>query len=142
MVVLGVALAALVSVPAIAQAATDAGPAEHAHGGHAKFPMTAAEFKTKVDSRLAKAREHMEKEAATLPADKAREKRAEFERGVVRVNQEVGRVGADGKVTKEEAKEVRKVARESKVGGRHHGGRGRHHKDGDAAKRGDGGPKQ
>ena len=92
---------------------------------HAKFPMTATDFKTKVDTRVAKAREGMEKRAATLPADKARELRAEFDRGVVRVNQEVTRVSADGKVTKEEAKEVRKVAKEAHIG-RGHGGR--HHK--------------
>lgn len=122
---LGVALAALVSVPAIAQAAADA-PREHAHE-HAKFPMTAADFKTKVDARTTKARAEMEKHAATLPADKARELRAEFDRGVARVNQEVTRVTADGKVTKEEAKEVRKVAREAHIGRGHHG-RARHHK--------------
>ncbi len=125
--VLGVALAALVSVPAIAQAATDA-PQPAAHE-HAKFPMTAAEFKTKVDARTTKARAEMEKHAATLPADKARELRAEFDRGLVRVNQEVTRVGADGKVTKEEAKEVRKVAREAHIGrGGHH--RGHHRSEG------------
>ncbi len=124
--VLGVALAALVSVPAIAQAATDA-PPQHAAHEHATFPMTAAEFKTRVDTRTTKARAEMETHAATLPADKARELRAEFDRGVARVNQEVARVGADGKVTKEEAKEVRKVAREAHIGrGGHHGGR--HHK--------------
>ena len=121
--VLGVALAALVSVPAIAQASTDA--PQHAAHEHAKFPMTAADFKTKVDARTTKARAEMEKHAATLPADKARERRAEFDRGVARVNQEVTRVGADGKVTKEEAKEVRKIAREAHIGrGGHH--RGRH----------------
>jgi len=120
----------LVSVPAIAQAGTDA-PREAGAHQHANFPMTATDFKTKVDTRIAKAREGMEKRAATLPADKARELRAEFDRGVVRVNQEVTRVSADGKVTKEEAKEVRKVAKEAHIGRGHHG---RGHKQNGATK--------
>src|SRR4051794_4081736 len=48
--------------------------------GHEKVrsPRPAAAFKQKVDSRQAKAREHMEKRAATLTAEQAKELRAKF----------------------------------------------------------------
>ncbi|MBL8031521.1 MAG: DUF1761 domain-containing protein, partial [Candidatus Doudnabacteria bacterium] len=38
-----------------------------------KFPMAGAEFKAKVDQRVAKARQHMESRVTNLPADKQKE---------------------------------------------------------------------
>src|SRR4051794_10648605 len=106
------ALATLVSVPAFA-------------GDHAKasFPMPAAAFEQKVDARQAKARERMEKQAATLPADQAKELRAKFDAGVAKIKAEVARATADGTVTKEEADAVRKVVHEVRGG---HGNHARH----------------
>jgi hypothetical protein len=84
------------------------------------FPMPAAAFKAKVDARQAKAREHMEKRAATLTAEQAKELRAKFDAGVVKVNAEVAKATADGTVTKDEAKAVRHVASELRGhGGKH-----------------------
>lgn len=83
------------------------------------FPMPAAAFKAKIDAKQAKAREHMEKRAATLNAEQAKELRAKFDAGTAKVNAEVAKVTADGTVTKDEAKEVRKVAHEARGG--HHG---------------------
>ncbi len=94
-------------------------------GDHGQsFPMPAAAFQQKVTARQAKSREHMEKRAATLNADQAKELRAKFDAGVTKVNAEVGKATADGTVTKEEAKEVRKVAKELRGGHGKHAGRG------------------
>ncbi len=76
-------------------------------GDGKKFPVAAAEFKQKVDARIAKARTHMEERAAKLPADKAKEARATFDAGVAKVNAEVQKAVADGTVTKDEAHQVR-----------------------------------
>lgn len=79
---------------------------------HGSFPMTATDFKAKVDARTKKAREHMEKRAANLDATAAKELRAKFDAGVAKVNAEVSKATADGTVTADEAKAVRQVARE------------------------------
>jgi hypothetical protein len=85
----------------------------------ASFPMPAAQFKQKVDTRMANAKKHMEERASKLPADQAKELRAKFDAGAAKVNAEVAKATADGTVTKEEAKAVHTVAREAKGG--HHG---------------------
>ena len=128
---LALGLALMVSVPAMAMAGQDgAGQAGAGPDGgsgqkpHVVFPMPATAFSAKITTREQHARERMEREAATLPADKAKELRANFDRGVVRVNVEVARVSADGTVTKDEAKEVRKVAHEAGI----HLGHGHHRK--------------
>lgn len=96
------AVASLVAVPALAK-----GKGDHAK----KFPMAAAEFKAKVDSRTAKAKERMEEKAKQLPADQAKELRAKFDAGAAQINAEVAKATADGTVTLEEAKKVREVAK-------------------------------
>ncbi|HVH44491.1 MAG TPA: hypothetical protein VM925_19190 [Labilithrix sp.] len=99
-------------------------------GEHEKpsFPMPAATFRQRVDSRQAKAREHMEKRATKLTPEQAKELRAKFDAGVAKVNVEVNKATADGTVTKDEADAVRKVAKEV---------RGHHHRGGKHAKRGE-----
>jgi hypothetical protein len=95
---------------------------QHAKSGSGKkFPMPAADFKQKIDQRLAKARAHMEQRAAKLPEGKAKEARASFEAGVAKVNAEVAKVTSDGTVTKDEAGQVRATMKEvrSQHGGRH-----------------------
>lgn len=93
-----VALSALVAVPAFAQ---------EGKGERPSFPMPAATFKQHVDTRMQKAREHMEKRASELPADQAKEVRAKFDAKLAKVNAEVAKAIADGTVTKEEAQAVR-----------------------------------
>lgn len=90
------------------------------------FPMPAATFKQKVDAREARAREHMEKHAGKLSPEQAKELRAKFDAGVAKINAEVGKATADGTVTKEEADNVRKVAKEVR-GGHGHGKHARRH---------------
>lgn len=128
-----VTLAALVATPAIASAAEGSGnaPAKvHAKGDssdkgeRASFPMPAPAFKQKVDGRLAKARVRMEKRAAKLGGEEAKDLRAKFDAGAAQVNQEVAKATADGTVTKDEAKRVREAAR-AIVG--HHGKHARRH---------------
>jgi hypothetical protein len=89
-------------------------------GEHAKanYPMPAATFKQKVDAREAKAREHMEKRAAKLTPEQAKELRARFDAGEAKINDEVNKAIADGTVTKEEAEAVHRVAKEVRP---HHG---------------------
>jgi hypothetical protein len=91
---------------------------EHGKGG-ASFPMPAAAFQQKVTAREAKAREHMEKRAASLSANDAAALRAKFDAGVAKVDAEVAKATADGTVTKDEAKAVRQVVKE--LGHNHHG---------------------
>lgn len=119
-------VSSLVAVPALAApAAGGDAPAHVAKGGEGKhgkkFPMPAAEFKTKADERLAKARAHMEQRAAKLPADKAKEVRGSFETGAAKVNAEVAKATADGTVTKDEAAQVRTAMKE--VRGHKHAGK-------------------
>ena len=90
--------------------------------------MPAATFKAKVDARQAKAREHMEKRAASLPADQAKELRAKFDAGVTKINAEVSKATADGTVTKEEAEAVRKVVKDVRGGHGKHARHGKKHK--------------
>jgi len=95
------------------------------------FPMPAAEFKAKVDARMAKARQRMEERAKDLPADQAKELRAKFDAAAAKVNAEVAKAVADGTVTKDEAKAVRQASP-------HHG---KHGKGGKHARKGGGAPR-
>lgn len=96
----------------------------------ASFPMPAATFKERIDARHMKARERMEKRASTLNAEQAKELRAKFDAGIAKINAEVSKATADGTVTKEEARAVRKVAKEVRG---HHGKHARHGKHGGGA---------
>lgn len=87
-----------------------------------KFPMAGAEFKAKIDQRMAKARQRIEARIASLPADKQREARDRFNAAVATVNAEVAKAVADNVVTKEEAKKVRETARALRPAGAHGGG--------------------
>ncbi len=116
-------VSSLVAVPALAAPKTGEAPRTEARHegkakGNAKFPMPAAEFKQKIDQRIAKARTRMEERAAKLPADKAKEVRASFDAGVAKVNAEVAKATADGSVTKDEASQVRATVKEVRG---HHG---------------------
>ena len=93
------ALSSLAAIPAFA---------DHSGGqGGANFPMPAAQFKQRVDARIAKMREHVEARAKNLSADQAKELRANFDNSVAKMNAEVAKAIADGTVTKDEARAVR-----------------------------------
>jgi hypothetical protein len=125
------ALAALAistfALPALAE--TGARPERASHGQHrgekgekagrgekgdkAQFPMPAATFQARIAKHREKAHARLEAHIAkkNLPADKAAAVRAKMAAAEAVVNQEVAKVVADGTVTKEEAKQVREVAR-------------------------------
>ncbi len=77
----------------------------------ANFPMPAAAYKARQASHIEKSRVRMESHIASkkLDAEQAKLVRARFETSVVKINQAVTKVSADGTVTKDEAKEVRQV---------------------------------
>jgi len=90
--------------------------------GHVALDGT--KIKANASKHKAMSYGHMEKRAATLTADQAKELRAKFDAGVAKVNAEVAKAVADGTVTKDEAEAVRKVAREA------HGHHGKHARNG------------
>ena len=127
-------LATLVAAPTFAFAAPTAADTttktHRAEKDKAQYPMPAAAYQQKVNERMAKARTRMEKYAAKLDAEKAKEVRAKFDAGVANVNAEVAKATADGTVTKEEAQKVREAVRAMHP----HGGKHARAKKGDAKK--------
>ena len=125
------ALVTLSVVPAaaFADSPTNAGDAStHVRQdkkGKEAFPMAASTFKTKVENRIEKARERISERMAkkNVPADKQKVVLTKYDAGSAKVMLEVDKVGADGTVTKEEAQQVRTLAREL----RGHGGKGHKH---------------
>ncbi len=94
------AVGTLVAVPAFADPAGG-------KGERPNFPMPAAAFQQRVDAKMAKVRERVEKRASSLPAEEAKAVRAKFAQSLAQVNAEVAKAVADGTVTKEEAAAVR-----------------------------------
>jgi len=92
--------------------------ADEAKGPRPSFPMPAAAFKQRVDARQARAREHLEKRASSLPAAEAKALRDRFAEATAKVDAEVAKAIADGTVTQAEAAAVRAAAP--------HGGKGGH----------------
>jgi hypothetical protein len=127
---IGLAAVSLTALPAFAYAdgsTTQPAPKEHVREGKSKaqFPMSAADFKARIDARITKTREkivaHMQ--AKNVAAEKQEKVLAKFDDGTVTIMAEVDKVCADGTVTKEEAQQVREVAQQ--VRGHHKG-----HKEG------------
>ena len=89
------------------------------------FPMPAAAFKAKVEKRITKAREHMTEhfKKNNVAADKQKEILAKFDAGATKVRAAADKAGSDGTVTKEEAEQVRTLAKElrGKHGKKHEG---------------------
>ena len=110
------ALAAALSVIAVPAFADTNGSAValEEHGDSKKFPMPAAEFRQHTQARLEKARARMEAHISKkqLPEDKAAAARAHFNEAAAKMNEKVEAVCADGTVTKEEALEVRALAKQ------------------------------
>ncbi len=86
----------------------------------ASFPMPAAAYKAREAAHFEKARARMESHIASkkLDAEQAKLLRARFESNVVKIDQAVAKVSADGTVTKAEAKEVRQLAHAARLHGK------------------------
>lgn len=95
------------------------------HKGREKlvFPMKADEFQKRIDGRLQKKKEHIEKKISEkqVPADKAKEIRDRFAENAAKIAAATKQVTSDGVVTEEEAKQVREVMHAR----HHHKGKGK-----------------
>lgn len=111
---------ALVAAPAVAFAGEghgkDAAKEEGKHGKDKHFPIAAEKFQKHVEKRIEKARTKLEThmKEKNLAADKRAEILKAFEAGAVEVRALAKRVGEDGTVTKDEAQQVRVLARSLK----------------------------
>ena len=81
-----------------------------------KFPMPAESFNKLIEKRISKAREHLVKalDKRNVPAAKKAQATKDFDDGAAAVRALSAKVQADGKVTKEEAKQVRGLAKDLK----------------------------
>jgi hypothetical protein len=117
-------LFALIAVPSAAFACDDhettaaghASKGEKAKRGNRQFPVKTDEFKQMVEKRIARARERLDHALTEhqVPAAIQSQIKKEFESGANAVRAAAARVGADGTVTKDEAKEVKHLATELK----------------------------
>jgi hypothetical protein len=116
-------LFALVAIPSAALACDDhentsghASKDEKAKRHDHKFPVKTDEFKQMVEKRIAHARERLQGALAahSVPEGIQAQIKKEFEDGANVVRAAAARVGADGTVTKDEAKEVKQLARKLK----------------------------
>lgn len=109
------------------------------HHDKAEFPMDPAKFDAVVERKIEHARTKMEQimSANSLPDSVKTQIRKEFDAAAAKVRTSAKEAGKDGKVTKEEAKDVRQQARgfvkdlKQKYGkgdqDKHAKGRGKHH---------------
>jgi len=83
------------------------------HHDKAEFPMEPTKFTEVVDRKIEHARTKMEAilTAAAVPDTVKTQVRKDFEAAAVKVRAAAKEAGKDGKVTKEEAQDVRKEAR-------------------------------
>ncbi len=113
------ALAALTAVAAPAAAGAKETPAEAGqHGGKAKpqFPLKADVFKERVHERIAKQRAKVEAkmEKRGVPAARRVEVRKALDDVQGKVQAAVDKAAKDGLITRDEAQEVRRLAREAR----------------------------
>lgn len=95
--------------------------------GKGEFPMEAVKFDEIVEKRIAHAREQMENLLAAHPLpDAMKEKiRKDFDAGAAAIRAAAKDAGKDGKVTRDEAKDVRELARDLKDDMREKYGKGK-----------------
>src|SRR5262249_30721718 len=81
-----------------------------------QFPMDAQQFRELVAKHIERARKHLDKQLDVhkVPAATQAEIRKHFDEAAKQVRAAVDRVAADGTVTKDEAKEVRLLAKDLK----------------------------
>lgn len=79
-----------------------------------RFPMTAESFNKLIENRIAKIRERLSEKLAKhkVPEAKQAEIKKDFEAGAAAIRAAAAKAAADGTVTKEEAKDVRRLAKD------------------------------
>jgi hypothetical protein len=101
-----VALAALSAPPALAQPKPLLPTPVEKKPSKATFPMPADQFQERMDAKIAKAREKLERVTAKMSDAQARAVRKKFESFLTAVNAQIAKAVADGVVTKAEADRV------------------------------------
>ena len=96
--------------------AADRVPVAETKKKESRFPMKAESFNKVIDKRIAKMRERLTQMLANhkVPESVQAQAKKDFDDGAVIVRAAATRVGADGTVTKDEAKEVRDLAKDMK----------------------------
>ena len=110
---LAVALVLAVTAAPLTAFAGDKAPvAETKKDKH--FPMTAESFNKRIEKRIAHMRERLTQMLAAhkVPEAKQAQIKKDFEDGAAAIRAAATRAGADGTVTKEEAKDVRSLAKD------------------------------
>lgn len=116
------------AVPATALADTTApaqadgkGQARHRkehgkRGEHLQFPVQAQTFKEHVEKRIQHARAHLERaaEKRNVPEAQRLQLRKDLDDAASQIRAAAQRAGADGTVTREEAKQVRELSKDLK----------------------------
>ena len=122
---------ALSAAPVTAFAGTKDQAGETKRAKH--FPMTAESFNKHIEKRITHMRERLTQMLADrkVPEAKQVQIKKDFEDGATAIRAAATRAGADGTVTKEEAKDVRKLAKDLRRKGRekHMPGKGKDKKN-------------
>ena len=96
-----------------------------------RFPMAAESFNKLIEKRIAHMRERLTQMLAAhkVPEAKQAQIKKDFEDGATAIRAAATKAGADGTVTKEEAKDVRSLAKDlrRKAHDKHGKGKGRDH---------------
>ena len=110
-----VALAFALCAAPVTAFAGDRAPAAEAKQAR-RFPMQAESFNKLIEKRIAHMRERLTQMLAAhkVPEAKQAQIKKDFEDGAAAIRAAAARAGADGSVTKEEAKEVRGLAKDLK----------------------------
>lgn len=106
------------------------GLVEEGMRGEHQFPMKPADFMKRVEKRIGKTLARLEKmlDKREVPEVVQTQIKKDFEAGAVLIRAKASKAGADGTVTKDEAREVRELAQELKEKAKEkygHGGRGK-----------------
>lgn len=109
-------IASLAPAYALADSASSAGTAV-AEQREAKFPMEGATFKQRVEARFQHFKTRVERalDRRDVPEDKQKEIMKDVEAAHAKVTAAAENAAKDGTVTKEEAKEVRAVAKAARA---------------------------
>ncbi|EYF07236.1 hypothetical protein [Chondromyces apiculatus] len=118
---------AVAAAPAVAMAEGKSAPAGEKGGEHGKhkgdrkreeiqFPVTAQKFQEMVEKRLTKSRDRLNHmmEKRNVPEATRAQVRKELDAGAAAIREAAKKAGADGTVTREEAKQVKDLAKDLK----------------------------
>src|SRR5262245_37967270 len=102
--------------PTAAKTKADKAHKKGKKGHEHDFPMKAEQFKKLVEERIAHARERLDKalDAHDVPEATRAQIKKDFDAGAAAIRAAADKVASDGQVTKEEAKDVKDLAKDLK----------------------------